>query len=95
MRLAGYCSILLFIEQNNTSEQILIINFTNLITMDISYIIIGFLTLTAAIGFGWFVIAPLNKWAFRIRLKNKMKSKRGYQQVILETVNQYLGKDRP
>jgi len=60
--------------------------------MDRSYILIGFLTLVAAIGFGWYIIAPIIKWAFRTRLKNKMKSKRGYQQMILDTVNSILTK---
>ena len=41
--------------------------------MDKSYIIIGIITMLAAIGFGWFIIAPLHKWASRTRLKNKMK----------------------
>lgn len=60
--------------------------------MDKSSIIIGIITVIAAIGLGWFIIAPLYKWAFRIRLKNKMKSKRGYQQIIIETVYLILAK---
>lgn len=60
--------------------------------MDKSSIIIGIITVIAAIGFGWLIIAPLYKWAFRIQLKNKMKSKRGYQQIIIETVNLILAK---
>ena len=60
--------------------------------MDKSSITIGIITVIAAIGFGWFIIAPLYKWAFRIRLKNKMKAKRGYQQIIMETVNLILAK---
>ena len=61
--------------------------------MDGSSIIIGIITMIVAIGYGWFIIAPLYKWALRIRLKNKMKPKRGYQQIIMETVKQYLGRD--
>ncbi len=59
-----------------------------------NYIITGFLTVIAAIGFGWYIIAPLYKWGFRTKLKNKMKPKRGYDQIIMETVKLCLGKDR-
>ena len=46
----------------------------------------------AAIVFGWYIIAPLYKWALRKQLKNKMKPKRGYQQIIMETVKRILAK---
>ena len=45
--------------------------------MDKNLILIGIITVIAAIGFGWLIIAPIYKWAFRIRLKNEMKVKQG------------------
>ena len=63
-----------------------------------NHIITGFLTLIVAIGFGWYIIAPLYKWGFRKKLKNKMKPKRGYEQIIMEQLSSILAKsvkDKP
>jgi len=57
-----------------------------------NHIITGILTMIAAIVFGWYIIAPLYKWALRTQLKNKMKPKRGYQHIIMETVKRILAK---
>jgi hypothetical protein len=48
--------------------------------MDLGHIetvIVGILTVSGAMGFGWFVVAPFYKWALRARLKNNMKLKSG------------------
>jgi len=44
--------------------------------MQEGYIIIVLVgTIIAALGFGWFVVAPFYKWAIRTRFKNKIKFK--------------------
>jgi len=39
------------------------------------FVIISVGTMIAALGFGWFVVAPFYKWAIRRRFKDQLREK--------------------